>query len=173
MRHALTLHPLTPCAAAIRVAVVVARPDPSSLILEFHVTGALDALSLPPPGAGGRAGGLWQHTCVEAFVQTPPGYCEFNVAPSTQWAAYRFDAYRDGMRPLEGIAPPRIVVERTAGRFTLRAGLQLPLDARGRIGLSAVIEETEGCKSYWALAHPPGKPDFHHADCFALELPAA
>ena len=27
--------------------------------------------------------------------------------------------------------------------------------------------------SYWALAHPPGKPDFHHPDCFALELPAA
>ena len=24
--------------------------------------------------------------------------------------------------------------------------------------------------SYWALAHPPGKPDFHHADGFALEL---
>jgi hypothetical protein len=23
------------------------------------------------------------------------------------------------------------------------------------------------------LAHPPGKPDFHHSDCFALELPAA
>jgi hypothetical protein len=22
------------------------------------------------------------------------------------------------------------------------------------------------------LAHPPGKPDFHHSDCFALELPA-
>jgi len=23
------------------------------------------------------------------------------------------------------------------------------------------------------LAHPPGKPDFHHPDCFALELPPA
>jgi hypothetical protein len=36
-----------------------------------------------------------------------------------------------------------------------------------------VIEETNGRKSYWALAHPPGKPDFHHSDCFALGLPAA
>jgi hypothetical protein len=35
-----------------------------------------------------------------------------------------------------------------------------------------VIEETNGRLSYWALAHPPGKPDFHHSDCFALELPA-
>ena len=40
------------------------------------------------------------------------------------------------------------------------------------IGLSAVIEETDGTKSYWALRHPPGPPDFHHPDCFALELPA-
>jgi len=40
------------------------------------------------------------------------------------------------------------------------------------IGLAAVIEELDGTKSYWALAHPPGAPDFHHADCFALTLPA-
>jgi len=40
--------------------------------------------------------------------------------------------------------------------------------------ISAVLEEVDGTKSYWALAHPPGKPDFHHADCFALALaPAA
>ena len=45
-------------------------------------------------------------------------------------------------------------------------------DAPLRLGLSAVIEETDGTKSYWALAHPPGKPDFHHKDCFALTLPA-
>ena len=40
------------------------------------------------------------------------------------------------------------------------------------IGLSAVIEEEGGRKSYWALAHPPGPPDFHHPDCFTLELAA-
>jgi hypothetical protein len=35
-----------------------------------------------------------------------------------------------------------------------------------------VLEESEGTKSYWALAHPPGdKPDFHAADCFAASLP--
>jgi hypothetical protein len=40
-----------------------------------------------------------------------------------------------------------------------------------RFGLAAVIEETSGRRSFWALAHPPGKPDFHHADCFTLEVP--
>ena len=46
------------------------------------------------------------------------------------------------------------------------------LRAGARIALSAVIEEVDGTKSYWALRHPPGAPDFHHPDCFALELPA-
>ena len=44
------------------------------------------------------------------------------------------------------------------------------VNALWRLGLSAVIEDTSGRKSYWALAHPPGKPDFHHADCFAHEF---
>jgi hypothetical protein len=39
-----------------------------------------------------------------------------------------------------------------------------------RLGLSAIIEEASGRRSYWALAHPPGKPDFHHPDSFALRV---
>ena len=41
------------------------------------------------------------------------------------------------------------------------------------VGLSAVIEAENGSLSHWALAHPPGAADFHHADCFVLELPPA
>ena len=33
-----------------------------------------------------------------------------------------------------------------------------------------VIEEVSGRKSYWALKHAPGRPDFHHPDAFALEV---
>ena len=43
--------------------------------------------------------------------------------------------------------------------------------AGGRIGVSAVIEEVDGTKSYWALAHAPGPPDFHNPACFAHHLP--
>jgi len=39
-----------------------------------------------------------------------------------------------------------------------------------RLSLSAVIEQADGRLSYWALAHPPGKPDFHRADCFTCEI---
>jgi hypothetical protein len=41
---------------------------------------------------------------------------------------------------------------------------------RWQMSLTAVIEETNGRKSYWALAHAAGKPDFHHKDGFILEL---
>jgi hypothetical protein len=47
----------------------------------------------------------------------------------------------------------------------------LPWDRSGPVGLSAVIEEADGTISYWAVAHPDGKADFHHRDCFALMLP--
>ena len=62
-----------------------------------------------------------------------------------------------------------------AMQYGLQTALEDPAMADGRdwrAGLSAIIEEADGTKSYWALAHPPGKPDFHHPDCFALELPA-
>jgi hypothetical protein len=61
-------------------------------------------------------------------------------------------------------------------QVVLRAVLDDPGLDEGRSwigGVAAVIEEADGAKSYWALAHPPGKPDFHHRDCFQLELPAA
>jgi hypothetical protein len=48
------------------------------------------------------------------------------------------------------------------------AGLR---DARHlRIALAAVIEDANGRLSYWGLRHPPGKPDFHHPNGFALEV---
>jgi hypothetical protein len=99
-------------------------------------------------------------------------YFEFNFSPSTQWAAYRFGRYREGMIAAE-VAVPRIEFERSAQRCILRAALALPDEGAWRLGLSAVMEEMNGRRSYWALAHPPGRPDFHHSDCFALELPAA
>ena len=64
----------------------------------------------------------------------------------------------------------------SADRYTLQASLELdrlsglPRKSSWRLGLAALIEDTSGRKSYWALAHPPGKPDFHHADCFAHEF---
>ena len=74
---------------------------------------------------------------------------------------------------LADIPEPQITVTTSPDRLDLQAmiTLDLPPTALWRLGLSAVIEETSGRLSYWALAHPSGRPDFHHADCFTLELP--
>ena len=173
MRHTLRLHPDSLCAAATRIEADVAYPCPGSLVLSYVVSGRISDLRLPPVVAAARADELWRHTCFEVFVRgsADPGYYEFNFSPSTQWAAYRFGGYRNGMRVAAEISAPRIEVRSSAETYTLEAafafdGLSSPL----HLGLSAVLEETNGRKSYWALAHPPGKADFHHADCFALEL---
>jgi len=174
MRHTLRLHPDSLCAAATRIEVDIARPRPGSLVLSYVVSGKVGALRMPPLVAAARSDELWRHTCFEAFVRLAagPAYYEFNFSPSTQWAAYRFENYRSGMRVAAEIGAPRIEVRSTAESYTLQAALEFDgLSSSLHLGLSAMLEETNGRKSYWALRHPPGKPDFHHADCFALELP--
>ena len=178
MRRALTPHPASICQAVTRIEVDIAREGAATLVLHYTVTGQIADLLLPPLAAPARTDELWRHTCFEVFVQASPGtaYYEFNFAPSTQWAAYRFDSYRSGMRAAADISAPRVEVNTTPECYALRASLDLarfPRDGRWRLGLSAVIEETSGRKSYWALAHPPGKADFHHADCFTHELSPA
>lgn len=166
MRWPLHLHPDSVCEAvsAIEVEAVLSAPD--RLSLQFLVTGTMSGLRLPDVTRPMRADGLWQHTCFEAFVRGPgDAYYEFNLSPSTEWAAYAFDGYRSGMRNLD-MTPPVIGLEPDG----LRAELELPREAPWLLGLSAVIEETSGRKSYWALAHPAGKADFHDPNSFRCEL---
>ena len=67
---------------------------------------------------------------------------------------------------------PDIVVRYRPGKLELSARITVPCETDLAIGLAAVIEETSGTLSYWALRHAPGKPDFHHPDAFALALDA-
>ena len=177
MRQALRLHPDSPSLAATHIDVDVARPRTSRLVLTYVMTGRIGDIRMPPVGTPVRGDELWRHTCFEAFVRATPGeaYYEFNFAPSTQWAAYRFEGYRSGMRVATEIGAPTIDVQAHHDRYALQASLDLDLlpglrrNASWRLGLSALIEDARGRMSYWALAHPPGQPDFHHADCFAHE----
>jgi len=178
MRETLTLHPDSRCQTVARIGVDVARSG-TALALTYVIEGLIADLRLPAATASGRADELWRHTCLEAFVRPKGGsaYCEFNLAPSTEWAAYRFDDYRAGMANPE-IEAPRIAVDVNAARLLLRASLSLDrLDGFAgvawELGLTAVIEDKSGLKSYWSIRHPAGRPDFHHSDGFALEIPAA
>ena len=174
--YELLLHPDSAPGAVTAIQVEVTRPGPRQLALRYLVSGDTAAILLPRSRPSERADGLWQHTCFEAFLANPPGYLEFNFSPSTEWAAYRFDRYRDGMRPAN-IAAPHIEVRQELDRFELTAGLDLNGlgldDLDWRLCLSAVVKSGDKSISYWALKHPPGEADFHDPACFALELPAA
>jgi hypothetical protein len=179
MRQVLKLHPDSRCAAASGVEAEVSVPRSGNLVLQYFVTGKLSELRMPPVSTPNRSDQLWQHTCFEAFLRAPPaaGYYELNFSPSMQWSAYRFSGYRNDMTVASEIDAPRFEVRSDAGRYRMQASLDLnrlpnlPSKGTWHLGLSAVIEEASGGKSYWALAHPPGKPDFHHSDCFVITLP--
>lgn len=205
MRVPLQLHPDSVSGAVDEVMVNVGRTRDGSLKLRFATRGALKRLCLPPSSSERpvRTDNLWKHTCFEAFIgeADSDAYYEFNLAPSRDWACYRFEAYRSRMTSPRAALAPRIetwlhlpraadrargVDEDHAGTvrnfaepfFDLCATIDLrPFtfrdDCPWRLGLSAVIEERNGNKAYWAAAHPPGVADFHHRDCFAIELPAA
>ncbi len=177
MRAPLIRHVDTPCAAVTRIDIEIDRPSLSALSLRFIVTGAIGSLKIPGEAAPSRKDELWRRTCFEAFVRggNAEAYYEFNFSPSTEWAAYRFDRYREGMANADSV--DQVPIENVAGaaRYELTARIDpLALDGldgeRFQFGLSAVIEAADGGKSYWALAHPPGKPDFHRQDCFTLEI---
>lgn len=175
-------HPSTPDETLTAITVEVDSPTSDLLVLYYRVTGDIDRIALPPQAASRSQDLLWKHTCFEAFVSLPDseGYLEFNFSPSSQWAAYRFEDYRQGMQPLVLTPAPRVICRRREGELDIDVDLNLSgipelaeAVANGRelrLAASAVIEDDQGRISYWALAHPSGKPDFHHRDGFALVL---
>jgi hypothetical protein len=177
-RLALAPHPDHGCSTVEAIKVSTERQPDGLLSLVWHVVGAVDAIAWPEPASHEFADLLWQHSCFEAFVgaQGEAGYREFNLSPSSRFAVYAFDGHRAGMRRAEDAAVVEQRFSRSAGRAELRAVLRLDGLAEAAcwdVGLTAVIEERLGAKSFWALAHPDGAPDFHDRDCFALELHSA
>ena len=132
---------------------------------------------LPPLAGKRRADNLWRRTCFEMFLQSSgsDAYVELNLSPDEGWAAYDFLGYRQGManRPM----PRQPDCTARVGGNTLIFDAAVPMaglpSLPWRVGLTAVIEEEGGVMSWWALAHPPGPPDFHHPACLALAVPAA
>ena len=146
-----------------------------TIFLQYSVVGRLDLVRWPAPAIPLRTDGLWKHTCFEIFIGHPQaGYTEYNFSPSGEWASYFFDWYRDGMRAATWLPEPVVHASRN-GLFKLGTEIDLTehlKDGASHLALSAVIEELDGTKSYWALAHAPGPPDFHNSDCFIATLPA-
>ncbi|MET3725594.1 DOMON-like domain-containing protein [Sphingomonas trueperi] len=166
-------HPTTPPRSIVSVACTLRR-DGAALDLRYAIAGAPGALLLAPGAEQERTDGLWRTTCMELFVGgADEAYREYNFSPSGAWAAYAFAARRTGMAALPMGTPPRI--DARQGEGATLVSVQLPDVGSGplRLGITAVIEETDGTKSYWALRHGGDAPDFHDPDCFVAQLPPA
>ena len=177
MQLNLVPHPATPPSEPFKVWVNVehsaAFSSTATTNIWFGIGAPASRFVLPEPVEPRRADDLWQTTCFEAFLRVPgtKSYREWNFSPSGEWAAYDFAAYRDGRTDPE-VAPPYIRVEDNFTWWAFGATISVDAKAAWEFGLSAVLEEKDGPKSYWALAHPAGdKPDFHDAACFAAHLP--
>lgn len=173
MSQSLYPHPEFAAPEGVTLSVEWSISGDQTLTITYHLTDPSDRILWPAP-AQGRTDSLWQHTCFEAFVgsTSTTDYAEFNLAPSGAWAAYAFDDYRAGMRDLALPRDPQIAGEIGHWQATIPlAGLDILLGpAPWRLAITAVIESRDGARSYWSLAHPSGKPDFHHPDCFAARL---
>jgi hypothetical protein len=175
---ALLCHPSTPSDATHGIEARVYVGESGAIEFRYVLRGEIARLRVPPTGREARADRLWEHTCFEAFIMAPgrAGYYELNFAPSLQWAAYRFNTYRERNPSAHLDAPPEIAVRRFDDRLEVDASVSLHelSGLRGEshllLALSAVVEAQNGTLSYWALKHAPGKPDFHHRDGFVLEL---
>ena len=169
----LQCHPETPADTVTAITVEYEIQPEGKLWLRYFVDCDLENLVSPSPAEPQRADGLWNTTCFELFLCEPASsnYFEVNFSPSSQWAAYRFDGYRAGMADWE-TPEPEIGDDASETHFALEATIALPPSVNGvwEASLSAVVHERGDIKSYWALNHPEGAPDFHHRDCFALKL---
>jgi len=172
-RHALVPHPSASPATSLGLSAAVWH-EAGILHLEYILRGDPQAIRLSEPRPPAREDGLWRQTCFEMFACAVgrAEYRELNFSPSGAWAAYAFTGYRSGMADAYPGATPAIEFRRLADHCVLKATLELERLALHapvaglRLGLSAVIEDTSGQVSYWALRHPSDRPDFHHADSF-------
>ena len=171
-------HSATPCPAIRRFGIAIEPSSlPAELGIEFRIDGDIDRLRIPASGSARRRDGLWQHSCFELFLR-PDGsdnYHEFNLAPSGEWAAYRFGGRRSAQSSPE-MPAPRIAFQRHADACALIATVPIAAlpelaEAAGlSAGIAAVVEAGDGSLSYWALAHGGAKPDFHDPGSFALRV---
>ena len=162
----LVRHPDTPSGAIQAIDAELDRA-PDGAIATFRIKGDIAKLVIPPAVQPRRTDGLWKTTCFEIFAAGEgAGYREYNLSPSGQWAAYDFDDYRTGMRDVS--ADVELKVSCIDSCLELIAKIVAEFPNPILIGLTAVIEETDGAISYWSTAFAPGKPDFHAAEVRSL-----
>jgi hypothetical protein len=153
--------------------VSVEEPTRGTIALRYVLEADLSRLRIPATRASRHRDELWKHTCFEMFVRRAPNappYYELNASPSTEWALYSFERYGEKLKAVNPARPPQIGVTLDPKRLQLDVKVDLrDLPHAGEMGLAAVIEDTDGELSYWALKHVGPKANFHHPDSFILK----
>lgn len=147
------------------------------LTLRYVLQGSREDLVIPVPSdTPVRKSGLWEETCFELFlaVKDSPGYWEFNLSPVGHWNAYRFAAYRQGMREETVFTSLPFSVRSRDDFVSLTLAIDLgriiQADQALEAGISAVIKYKDGDVAYWALIHCGSRADFHLRESFIVEL---
>lgn len=176
---ALALHPSETRRPRHQVRASVRHIAGSDLItLRFEVAGAAAVVWPAEETEGQRRDELWKKTCFECFIGgSTTSYVEWNFSPGGDWAAYEFDSYRAGMRP---VAVPAPTIQQSSTGDLARYEIDFELGENAAwssvaISLTSVVIEknSDGILSapfYWALSHAGTKPDFHLRESFTLEL---
>jgi hypothetical protein len=149
----------------------------NGLSIHFAVSGDINNIVLPEPSAAARKHDLWKATCFEFFlaVKDRPEYWEFNLSPSGNWNVYAMDAYRQiNMREESAYAQFPFEFTQTNNELSLDVAVNLSRLFRRQsvllIGITAIIQATDGSETYWALTHPGPRADFHLRESFVIEL---
>lgn len=157
----------------IRAVTASIVPTEDGCEAQFRLDGDTSAIRVPESASPERMDNLWKTTCFEIFWQPigQPGYVEFNLSPSGRWASYDFDSFREGMRdaPVTSIAISSSHSEASHGDgLILKARIAADLPGPAQVALNAIVEHQDGALQFWALAFPPGPPEFHSEACRQL-----
>ncbi len=149
-------------------------------MLDYRIRGDIDRPRLPPQAASKFQDLLWSKPAWKRSSASPTATPTSNSTSRPRASGRCIDSKPIGkdVTSLNPLPPPRVIVRRHGEE--LEADIDIHLGAipgltaaeiKGRelrLAVSAVMQSDQGVISYWALAHPPGKPDFHHRDGFAL-----
>lgn len=148
------------------------------LTIHYALTGKIEDIFLSSPSVNPtRKEELWKTTCLEFFlaIKGLPHYWEFNISPSGDWNIYRMDAYRRiGFREEMSIQQFQFNMQKHTNNFLLNAAVDLnPIIQAEQIleiGITAIVQTTEGSETYWALVHPAPEANFHLRESFILAM---
>ncbi|WP_114519928.1 DOMON-like domain-containing protein [Altererythrobacter sp. ZODW24] len=172
-KHELVPHPQAASSSVKSVTATLDWSGPDWLKAIWRIDGA-GQIKLGPEAGPDRADDLWQTTCFELFIQPADDdrYIELNLSPSGQWNAYLFMDHREPAGELPADMAPACTAYRSNEDMIVTASIPASIlfGDGWNVGISAVIEDKAGEKSYWALHHADEKPDFHNRACFTAKL---